>query len=42
MCIIKTEISDGDTPEIREACPNVLGFILINFSRASLDRDCKV
>jgi hypothetical protein len=32
-------MSEGETPEILEACPNVLGFILNNFSRASFDKD---
>ena len=39
MYTIKTDISEGETPEILEACPKVLGFIFINFSRASFDSD---
>ena len=39
MCTIKTEISDGETPDILDACPKVRGFTLINFSRASFDKD---
>ncbi len=35
-----TDMSDGETPEMREAWPKVRGFIFINFSRASFDRDC--
>ena len=42
MWTIKTEMSDGVTPEIREACPKVRGFIFINFSRASFDKETKV
>lgn len=37
----RTEISEGETPEIREACPIVRGFILDNFCLASEERDCK-
>ncbi len=32
-------MSDGDTPEMREAWPKVRGFIFINFSRASFDNE---
>ena len=39
ICTIKTDISDGDTPEILDACPKVLGFIFNNFSLASFDRE---
>lgn len=39
MCTIKTDISDGETPEIREAWPKVLGFIFMSFSRASFDKE---
>ena len=35
---INTEISAGETPLIREACPMVLGCIFLNFSRASEER----
>lgn len=31
------EISEGVTPDIREACPIDLGFTLNNFSLASVD-----
>ena len=42
QCILfKTEISDGETHEMREACPRVLGFIFISFSLASFDNDTK-
>ena len=39
MCTIKTEISEGETPEMREACPNVRGFIFRSFSLASFDKE---
>ena len=39
MCIINTLISAGETPDMRDACPSVLGFIFNNFSVASLDSD---
>ena len=35
---IKTDISEGETPEIREACPIVEGLILESFSLASDDK----
>jgi hypothetical protein len=31
------EISEGDTPEIRDACPIDLGLILCNFSLDSVE-----
>ena len=34
--------SAGDTPGMREACPNVAGFILLSFCRASMVIDCSV
>ena len=34
----KTDISAGDTPEIRLACPMDIGLILLSFSRASSRR----
>lgn len=38
-CTIKTDMSEGDTPEILDAWPRVLGLIFISFSRASLESD---
>jgi hypothetical protein len=32
-------MSEGVIPEILDACPIVLGLILVNFSRASIDKD---
>lgn len=31
MCTISMEISAGETPEIREACPRVTGLIMASF-----------
>lgn len=42
MWTIKTEMSEGDTPDIRDAWPKVRGFIFINFSRASFESDTRV
>jgi len=39
MWTIITEISDGETPEIRDACPKVRGLIFISFSRASFESE---
>lgn len=36
---IKIEISEGVIPDILEACPIVLGLTLVNFSRASFDKE---
>ncbi len=35
QCTIKTDISPGLTPEIRDACPRVSGLNVVNFSLAS-------
>ena len=37
--IINTEISDGETPLMRAACPMVLGQILASFSLASCESE---
>ena len=42
MWTIKTEMSDGETPEMRDAWPNVRGLIFISFSRASFESETKV
>ncbi len=34
---MRTDISAGDTPEIRDACPSDTGRILSNFCRASIE-----
>ena len=39
ICTIKMEISDGFTPLIRDAWPNVFGRNLVNFSLASIDKE---
>ncbi len=39
ICTIKMEISEGETPLMRLACPNVRGLTRANFWRASLERD---
>jgi hypothetical protein len=39
MYINKTEISDGETPLILEACEIVTGRILLSFCLASIDID---
>jgi hypothetical protein len=39
MCTIKTLISAGDTPEILDACPSVLGFTFNSFCLASIDSE---
>ena len=39
MCTIKTLISAGDTPEILEAWPKVLGFTFKSFWRASIESE---
>lgn len=36
----KTLMSAGETPITLEACPTVLGWILVSFCRASVDKDC--
>ena len=42
ICTIKTEMSDGETPEMRDACPKVRGFIFISFSLASFDKETRL
>lgn len=41
MCTIKTLISEGVTPDIRDAWPKVRGLIFRSFSRASIYNDGK-
>jgi hypothetical protein len=40
--ITKREISVGETPGIREACPIECGLIFLSFSLLSLDNDVNV
>jgi hypothetical protein len=35
---VRIPMSAGETPEIRDACPNVAGRIVVNFWRASFRR----
>ena len=39
---IRMEISAGETPAMRDACPSDLGFILLSFSRASNESEDKL
>ena len=36
---IKTETSEGEIPLIRDACPIVVGLIVVNLSTASPDKE---